>query len=133
MLHLMDRLLHGIAGVLTFIHLWIIVGCICSHITFSILLYIQIMLHHKDRLLLAIIWSKKMLIATKGLRRAQSKIQSIYSRSGVLHIYLILKSEGCNVFAKRKQWSNKKRSCQLSQQLQRNCGSRNKLFQRRLE
>ena len=65
MSHPMDRLLHGIAGILTFICLWIIVECICNHITFNILLYIQIMLHHKDRLLLEIIWPKKMLIAAK--------------------------------------------------------------------
>ena len=40
-LHLVDRLLHRIAGILTFIHLWIIVGCICNHIIFNILIYIS--------------------------------------------------------------------------------------------
>jgi len=53
--------------------------CICNHITFNIFLYIQIMLHHKDQLLLAIIWSTKILIAARRMRRVQSKIQSIYS------------------------------------------------------
>ena len=41
--------------ILTFIRTSIIVGCICNHITFNILLCIQIMFHHKDQLLLAII------------------------------------------------------------------------------
>ena len=49
MLHLVDRLLHGIAGILTFIHRCIIVGCICSYIIFNILLHIQIMHCHEDR------------------------------------------------------------------------------------
>jgi hypothetical protein len=80
--HSMARLLHGIAGILTFIRPWIIVECICNHIIFNILLCIQIMLHHKDRLSLAIIWSKKILIAAKRMRRARSKIQNIYSRGG---------------------------------------------------
>ena len=79
MLHLVDRLLHGIAGILTFIHIWIIVGCICSHIIFNILLCIQIMHCHEDRLLLAIIWTNKMLIAARRMRRMQGKIQNIYS------------------------------------------------------
>jgi len=64
-IHLMDRLLHGIAGILV-ICLWIIVGCTCSHIIFIILLYIQALLH-KDRL--AIIWSKRTLIAARSVRR----------------------------------------------------------------
>ena len=104
---LVNRLLHGIAGIPTFIRLWIIVGCICNHITFNILLYLQIMLHHKDRLLPAMIWSKKILIAAKRMRRTQSKIQSTYSRGGVPQSCLIPKSEDCNVCARRKQWSNK--------------------------
>ena len=93
-LHLVDRLLHSIAGILTFIHLWIIVGCICNHIIFNILLCIQIMHYYKDRLLLAIIRSSKILIAAKRMRRARSKIQSIYSRGGVPQTCLILRSEG---------------------------------------
>ena len=82
MLHLVARLLYGITGILTFIYPWIIVGCICNHIIFNILLYIQIMHYYKDRLLLAIIRSSKMLIAAKRMRRARSKTQSIYSRGG---------------------------------------------------
>ena len=62
-LHLVDRLLHGITGILTFIHL--------------------IIHYYKDRLLLAIIRSSKMLVAAKRMRRARNKIQSIYSRDGV--------------------------------------------------
>ena len=78
---IMGRLLPGF--ILTFIRPWITVGCICNHITFNILLCIQIMLHYQNRLLLAIIWSSKMLIAARRMRRARSKIQSIYSRGGV--------------------------------------------------
>ena len=37
-----------IVGILMFIHLWIIVGCICNHIIFNILLCIQIMHYYKD-------------------------------------------------------------------------------------
>ena len=114
-LHLVDRLLHGIVGILTFIHLWIIVGCICNHIIFNILLCIQIMHYYKDRLLLAIIRSSKMLIAAKRMGRARSKIQSIYSRGGVPQVCLILRSEGCNVCARRRQWDNKWRPCQRRQ------------------
>ena len=39
------------------------------HILFNILLYIQVMVPLKDRLLLAIIWSKANLIATRRVRR----------------------------------------------------------------
>jgi len=48
------------------------------------------MFHHKDRLVLAIIWLKEISIAA---RRMRSKIQSIYSRSCVLQAYLILKAK----------------------------------------
>ena len=88
---------------------------------------------YKDRLLLAIIRSSKMLIAAKGMGRARSKIQSIYSRGGVLQVCLILRSEGCNVCAKRRQWDNKWRPCRRRQRQWRRCGGPNKLFQHRLE
>ena len=101
--------------------------------SYYILLCIQIMLHHKDRLLLAIIWSSKMLIAAKGMGRARSKIQSIYSRGGVPQVCLILRSEGCNVCARRRQWDNKWRPCQRRQRQWRRCGDPNKLFQHWLE
>ena len=97
MLHLVDRLLHSIAGILTFIHRWIIVGCICSHIIFNIVLCFQIMYCHEDRLLLAIIWSSKMLVAARRKRGARNKTQSIYSWGGVPQACLILRSEGCNI------------------------------------
>jgi len=42
----------------------IIVECICSRIL-NILLHVQVMVFHKDRLLLAIIWSKANLIAAR--------------------------------------------------------------------
>ena len=63
---ILSRSLHGSGRILVIIHLWIIVGCICSPIIFNILLYIQIVFH-KDRL--TIIWSKKSLIAAKRVRR----------------------------------------------------------------
>jgi len=62
----LSRSLHDSGRILVIIHLWIIVGCICSPIIFNILLYIQIVFH-KDRL--AIIWSKRSLIAAKSVRR----------------------------------------------------------------
>ena len=67
------------------------------------------------------------------MRRATSKIQSIYSRGGVPKPCLILRSEGCNVCARRRQWNNKWRPCQRRQQQWRRCGGPNKLFQHRLE
>ena len=115
MLHLVDRLLHSIASILTFIHRWIIVGCICSHIIFNILLCIQIMHYYKDRLLLAIIRSSKMLIEAMRMGRARSKIQSIYSRGGVPQACLILRSEGYNVCARRSRWNSKWRPCRRRQ------------------
>jgi len=91
------------------------------------------MYYHKDRLLQAIIRSSKMLIAVRRMRRAKSKIQSIYSRGGVPQACLILRSEGCNVCARRSQWSDKWRLCQRRQQRRRWCGGLSKLFQHRLE
>ena len=114
-IHLVGRLLHGSGRILTITHLWIIVECICIHILFNILLYIQVMVPLKDRLLLAIIWSSKMLIAARRMRRTRSKTQSIYSRGGVPQACLILRSEGCNVCARRRQWNNKWRPCQRRQ------------------
>ena len=105
--HIQGRLLHDFGRILIIIHLWIIVGCICSHIIFNILLYIQIMHCHEYRLLLAIIWSSKMLIAARRKRRARSKTQSIYSPGGVPQACLMLRSGGGNVCARRRQWSNK--------------------------
>ena len=105
--HPMGRLLHGIAGFLNLICLCIIVGFICNHIIFNILLCIQIMLYHKDRLFLAMIWSNRILIAAKRMRKAQNKTQIIFSRSGVLQACLTLRSEGCNGCARRSLWNNK--------------------------
>jgi len=67
-IHLMDQLLHSFGRILATMRLWIIVGCICSHIIFNILLFIQVV-PYKDRLLLAIIWSKETLIAVRRVRR----------------------------------------------------------------
>ena len=53
------------------------------------------------------IWSNRILIATKQMRKAQSETQNIYSRSGVLQAYLIPRRESCSVCARRRQWSNK--------------------------
>ena len=103
--HLISQLLHGIAGILV-ICLWIIVGCTCSHIIFVILLYIQVLLH-KDRLV--IIWSKKTLIAAKSVRRAQNKIQNIYSRGGVPQACLTPKKENYNGCVRRSPWTSKRR------------------------
>ena len=46
--NIQDRLLHGFGRILVPIHLWIIVGYICSLVLFNILLYVQIVVHHKD-------------------------------------------------------------------------------------
>ena len=48
-IHLMYRLLYGFGHILVIIRLWIIAGCICSHITFNMLLYVQVV-PHKDLL-----------------------------------------------------------------------------------
>ena len=101
---ILNRLLHGSGHILVIIHLWIIVGCICNYIIFNILLCIQIVFR-KDRL--AIIWSKKTLIAARRVRRTWRKIQSTYSWGGVPPVYLTLKREGCNVCVIKKRWSNK--------------------------
>ena len=106
---IMSRLLHGSGHILVIIHLWIIVGYICNHIIFNILLCIQIVFH-KDRL--AIIWSRKTLIAAMRVRRTWRRIQSTYSRGGVPQAYLTLKREGCNVCASKNRWSNKWRLSQ---------------------
>ena len=87
----------------------------------------------KDRLLQAIIWSNKMLIAARRMRRTRSKTQSIYSRGSAPQVYLILRSEGCNVCARRRQCDNKWRPCQRRQRQLRRCGGSNKLFQHWLE
>ena len=105
--HPMNRLLRGMAGFHTLICLWIIVGFICNHIIFNIIICIQIMLYHKDRLFLATIWPNRILIAAKRMRKAQSETQNIYSRSGVLQACLIPRRESCSVCARRRQWSNK--------------------------
>ena len=104
---LMGRFSHGFGRNPVFMRLWIIVGCICNHIIFNILLCIQTMLHHKDRLLLATIWSKEIFIAVRRVRRARSQIQNIYSRGGVPRAYLTPNREACNVCASKSRWSNK--------------------------
>ena len=68
-IYLVSRLLHDSGRILIITHLWIIVECICIHTLFNILLYIQIMVLLKDRLLLVIIWSKANLNAVKMVRR----------------------------------------------------------------
>ena len=68
-IYLVSRLLHGFGRILTIIHLWTIVECICIHILFNILLHVQIMVFLKDRLLPAMIWSKANLIAAKMVRK----------------------------------------------------------------
>ena len=77
------------------------------YMIFNIVLCIQIILLHEDRLLLTMIWSKKILIAAKQMRRAWSKIQNIYSRGGVPQTCLTPKREGCNGCARRSPWNNK--------------------------
>ena len=110
-IHLVGRLLHGSGRILTITHLWIIVECICIHILFNILLYIQVMVPLKDRLLLAIIWSKANLIAARRVRKTWSKKNSIYSRGGVPQAYLTLKRGGCCGCARESPWNNKRRLC----------------------
>ena len=106
---ILSRLLRGSGHILIIIHLWIIVGCICNHIIFNIFLCTQIVFH-KDWL--AIIWSKKILIAARRVKRTWSKIQNTYSWGGVPQAYLTLKRGGCNVCASKNWWSNKWRSSQ---------------------
>ena len=128
--HTQDQLFHGFGRILLVIHLWIIVGCIYNHIIVNILLCIQVV-SLKDRL--TIIWSKRILIAARRVRRMWRKIQSTYSRGGVPQAYLTLRREDCNVCATKNRWSNKWRSSQQSQQPWRKFGGRNKLFHHQLE
>ena len=95
-IHLVNRLLHGFGRILAIIYIWIIIGWVWNHILFNILLYIRVVTHHKDQLLLAIIWSERILIAARKVRRTWVKIQNTYSKGGVPQAYLILKKEDCN-------------------------------------
>ena len=108
-IYLVSWLLHGFGRILIITHLWIIVECICIHTLFNILLYIQVMVLLKDRLLLAIIWSKANLNAVKMVRRMWSKIINIYSRGSVPQACLTLKRGGYNGCARRSLWNNKRR------------------------
>ena len=119
--------------ILTFIRPWIIVGCIYNHILFNILLCIQTMLHHKDRLLLATIWSKEIFIAVRRMRREQSQIQNIYSRGGVPQAYLTLKREDCNGCARRNPWNSKRRLYHQGRRLWSRYGGLSKLFRHQIE
>ena len=107
-----DQLFHGFGCILFIIHLWIIVGCIYNYIIFNILLCIQVV-SPKDRL--AIIWSKRILIVARRVRKMWTKIQSIYNRGGAPQVYLTLRREDCNACASKKWWSSKWRSSQQSQ------------------
>ena len=68
-IYLVSRLLHGSGCILTIIHLWTIVECICIHILFNTVLHVQVLVLFKDRLLLVIIWLKANPIAAKTVRR----------------------------------------------------------------
>ena len=92
-IHLVNRLLHGFGRILIITHLWTIVECICIHILFNILLHVQVMVFLKDRLLLAIIWSKANLIAARMVRRIWSETTNIYSQRGVPPAYLTTKEK----------------------------------------
>ena len=85
----LDWLLHGFGQILAVIHLWIIVECICDHISFNILINIQIMEHHKDRLLLTIIWSKSVLTNDEGSEKTKTQdikcLQPRWCPSGLSH------------------------------------------------
>ena len=113
--HTQNQLFHSFGRIRIIIRLWIIVGCTCSLTLFNILLYIQIVVHQKDRLLLAIIRSERILIAARRVRRTWREIQSTYSQGGVPQAYLTPKKGGCDICASKNQWSNKWRSSQQSQ------------------
>jgi len=130
--NIQDRLLHGFGWILVLIRLWIIMEYICSLILFNILLYIQIVVHHKDWLLLAIIWSKRIYIAVRRVRRAWSKIRDTYSRGGVPQAYLTLKKEGCNGCA-RSPWNSKGRLYQQGRRPWSRYVGLSKLFRHQLE
>ena len=102
--HTQDQWFHDFDRILLIIYLWIIVEYIYNHIIVNILLCIQAV-SPKDRL--AIIWSKRILIAARRVRRTRRKIQSTYSRGGVPQAYLTPRREDCNVCASKNRWSNK--------------------------
>ena len=62
---------------------------------------------YKNWLFLATIWSNGILIAAKQMRKAQSKIQSIYIRSSVFQACLTLRSKDHNGCATRSRRNNK--------------------------
>jgi len=95
-IHFVSWLLQGVGRILSIIHLWIIAECICNHISFNIVLHLQIMEHHKDRLLLIMIWSEVYLLMVKEVRRTRNKKTSICSRVDVPQAYLTLKRVGCS-------------------------------------
>ena len=132
-IYLVRRLLHGSGRILTITHLWIIVECICVHTLFNILLYVQVMVLLKDRLLLAIIWSKANLNAVKMVKRMWSKIINIYSRGSVPRACLTLKREGCIGCARRSLWNSKRRLYQQGRRPWSRYGGLSKLFRHQLE
>ena len=105
-IHLVSRLLQGFGRILAIIHLWIIAECICNHISFNIILHLQIMEHHKDRLLLIMIWSEVYLLMVKEVRTTRNKKTSVCSRVDVPQTYLTIKRGGCSGRASKNQWSN---------------------------
>ena len=109
--HIQGWLLYCFGHIHVITHLWIKIGCICNLITFNILLCIQVV-YRLDQLLLATIWSTKIFIAARRVKRARSKIQNIYSRGGVPQAYHTLKREDCNIYASKSWWNNKWRSTQ---------------------
>ena len=104
--HYLDRSLHGFGPILAFIQLWITVESICNHISFKILMHIQIVEHHKDRLSLIMIWSKVYLLMVKEVRTTRNKKTSVCSRVDVPQTYLTIKRGGCSGRASKNQWSN---------------------------
>ena len=132
-IHLVGRLLHGSGRIFTITYLWITVECICIHTLFNILLYIQVMVLLKDRLLLAIIWSEATLNAVKMVRRMWSKIINIYSRGGVPQTCLTLRRGGCNGCARKSPWNNKRRLYQQGRRPQSRYGGPSEMFYHQLE
>ena len=130
--HTQDRLLHDFDRILVIIRLWIIIWCTCNHMVYNILFHIQSMVHHNDRLLLIVIWSR-LVHVLNSVRIIANKVLKIHSRGGVPRAYLTPKRGGCNECARKSLWNNKRRLCQQGRRPWSRYGGLSKLFRHQLE
>ena len=130
--HTQDRLLHDFGRILVIIRLWIMIWCTCNYMVYNILLHIQNMVHHNDRLLLMIIWPRSVHVLN-SVRIIANKVLSIHSRGDVPQAYLTPKRGGCNQCARRSSWNSKQRLYQQGRRPWSRYGGLNKLFRHQLE